>query len=102
MNELKIKELKNKKELEDFIKSQICDFNKNSYFILEDEYTDNPTLYKISNDFISERMKYSFEITGNGECWWNSFNDFYTIDEMIDSVYKVIVRDYETRVNEND
>ncbi|WP_279161115.1 hypothetical protein [Thomasclavelia cocleata] len=91
MKELKIYDIKNAKEIEEWLKKSSK--NCSAYYYMEDEYSNDPVIRKMEDYEIKERMLYSFEKSLNGWRWKNDYS-ILTISEIASKIFDLIEEYY--------
>lgn len=91
--EVPISKISSAKDIENYLNtsaSPCC----NNYYYMEDELSKNPVIRLIEDWEIHDRMHYSFERTGSNDWCWKNSNKLLTVQEMSQSIFNIIQRDY--------
>lgn len=92
--EIPISKINSAKDIENYLNTSASSCCNNNYYYMEDELSNNPVIRLIEVWEIHDRMYYSFErMGGNDWCWKNS-NKLLTVQEMSQSIFDIIQRDY--------
>lgn len=93
MENLIILKINNVKEIIKYLNlsSSNCSY---AYYYMDDELTKNPTIRKIEDWEIKDRMLYSFEKSPWGWSWKSDTDHFMTVSEMAQSILNIIENDY--------
>lgn len=93
IDNIEIKKINNGEVLYNFLK-QFTLHEKTRYFVIEDEYCDNPEIRVLEQYEVDNGKRFNFKYDGSRWFWIGDDESYYDIIQISAKIYNLILRDY--------
>lgn len=73
---------------------QFTAHEKTRYFIIEDEYCDNPKIRVMEQYEVDSRKRFNFKYDGSRWFWIGDDESYYDVIQISKKIYNLILKDY--------
>lgn len=93
IEEIEVNKINNSEAVYEWLK-QFTYHEKTRFFIIEDEYCDNPQIRVMEQYEVDSGKRFNFKYDGSRWFWTGDDESYYDIIQISAKIYNLILRDY--------